>query len=67
MGLTKREKREIKESTLIWNHGRKKATITTAIRTLNETDLKDHPEIIKVVKLLQDERKRLNSINPLEQ
>jgi hypothetical protein len=55
-----------KEDLLIWAHGRKKANITTAIRSLKESALKDHPDIQKAIQVLQEERKRLNAINPLE-
>lgn len=60
--LTNSEKAIMKMDTVIWNHGRKKATFTVAIQKLKETGLADNPDVKKVIDLLTVERKKLDKV-----
>lgn len=56
----------MREDAAIWRLTRKKAAFTVARAKLIETGLKDHPDVAKVIKLLELERKKLDLLTGLE-
>lgn len=60
--LTHADKAEMKMESVIWNHGRKKAMITSCINQLKQTTIADHPDILKAIKTLESERERLKKV-----
>lgn len=62
-----RIKQEVREYNAVWEHGRKKGILTGIKNKLLKTDIAKHPDIIKAIAVIDNEIKRLKSINPLEQ
>lgn len=62
----KMSRQEMREDAAIWRLTRKKAAFTVARAKLIETGLKDHPDVAKVIKLLELERKKLDLLTGLE-
>ncbi len=60
--LSTATKAQIKMDSVIWEHGRKKAKLTETIKNLGVIDLKDHPDVKKVIALLTTERERLKKV-----
>lgn len=58
--LTVQDKQEMKEEAAIWRHGRKKGALTVAKNKLLETGLGKHPDVIKVIALLESEHAKLS-------
>jgi hypothetical protein len=50
---------KIKMDNAIWQHGRKKAMITECINKLKQTTVADHPDILKAIAILEEERIKL--------
>ena len=58
----KMTKQQLKEDAAIWRLSRKKAALTIARTKLIETGLKDHPDVSKVISLLEIERRKLDTV-----
>jgi hypothetical protein len=60
--LTKQDKTDFKIQAAVWQHGSKKANLTIAIGKIIRTGLAEHPDVKKAIKVLEDERKRLEEM-----
>ena len=60
------EKARQKMQLQVWSHGKKKAACTIAISSLIKTGLENHPDIIKAIKVIEEERRRLNNMSAFD-